>query len=296
MRQKWQCAVVAWILMGVLTQAYAREPQTELLWPGGAPGARGTGPADQPSVTYFFPTEQKTPGPAVVVCPGGGYGALAVGYEGEDVARWFNSFGVTGIVLRYRHSGGGYQHPVPLQDAQRALSLVRSRAAAMHVDPNRIGMLGFSAGGHLTSTLGTHFHTGRPDAADSVDRVSCRPDFLILVYPVVTMTNPFCHVGSRRNLLGDQPDPQRIDSLSNEKQVTSQTPPTFLIHGESDTAVPVENSLAFYTALRKAGVQAELHVFRQGRHGFGLGANDGEVSLWPKLCENWMRTMRWVES
>lgn len=271
------------------------EPTTELLWPNGAPGAKGSSPGDQPSLTYFLPPDRKTPGAAVVICPGGGYGHLATDHEGDQIARWLNSFGVTGVVLRYRHSANGYQHPIPLQDAQRALSTVRSKAEPLHIRPDRIGVLGFSAGGHLASTLGTHFLKGQEDAPDPVDRFGCRPDFLILVYPVITMTDPFCHQGSRRNLLGDSPDPKLIEALSNEKQVTAETPPTFLIHGETDPAVPVENSLAFYTALRKAGVPAELHVFRQGRHGFGLGAKDGEVSAWPRLCEQWMRTMGFVD-
>jgi acetyl esterase/lipase len=283
-------AVGLWVVMGVVGQALAAEPKMELLWPGGAPGAKGTGPGDQPSLTYYL-ADQKSPGAAVVICPGGGYGHLATDHEGDQIARWLNSFGVTGIVLRYRHSGGGYRHPIPMQDAQRALSTVRSKAEQLHIRADQIGILGFSAGGHLASTLGTHFHKGQADAPDPIDRVSCRPDFMILVYPVITLTEPFTHQGSRKNLLGDNPSAELVDLMSNEKQVTPETPPTFLIHGGMDSAVPVENSLNFYTALRKAGVPAELHVFRQGGHGFGLGANDGEVSAWPKLCEQWMRTM-----
>ena len=280
----------------VCTCCLAGEPTSELLWPDGAPGAKAAGPGDRPSLTYYLPAEHKTPGAAVVICPGGGYGHLAVDHEGDQIARWLNSFGVTGVVLRYRHNADGYQHPIPLQDAQRGLSTVRSKAETLHIRADRIGVLGFSAGGHLASSLGTHFHKGLKDAPAPIDRVSCRPDFMVLVYPVITMTDPFTHQGSRKNLLGDDPDPKLIEAMSNEKQVTSETPPAFLIHAETDPAVPVENSLLFYTALRKAGVPAELHLFRQGRHGFGLGANDGEVSVWPKLCEEWMRTMGFVES
>jgi acetyl esterase/lipase len=281
------------LVMGVAVPILAAEPKTELLWPDGAPGAKGTGPGDQPSLAYY-PVDQQTPGPAVLICPGGGYGHLATDHEGVQIAQWLNSFGVTGVILRYRHSAAGYQHPIPMQDAQRALSTVRSKAEQLHIRADQIGVIGFSAGGHLASTLGTHFHKGQPDAPDPIDRVSCRPDFMILVYPVITMTDPFTHQGSRKNLLGDNPSAQLIDLMSNEKQVTADTPPTFLIHTETDPAVPVENSLYFYTALRKAGVPAELHLFRQGRHGFGLGANDGAVSAWPKLCEQWMRTMGYM--
>jgi acetyl esterase/lipase len=286
-------AVVLCLMMGVFSPILAAEPKTDLLWPAGAPGAKGTDPGDQPSLTYYL-ADQKTPGTAVVICPGGGYGHLATDHEGDQIARWLNSFGVTGIVLRYRHHARGYEHPIPLQDAQRALSTVRAKAESLHIRPDRIGVMGFSAGGHLASTLGTHFHKGQKDAADPIDQVSCRPDFMILVYPVITMTDPFTHQGSRTNLLGANPPAELVDLLSNEKQVTSETPPTFLIHTETDPAVPVENSLYFYAALRKAGVPAELHLFRQGRHGFGLGASDGAVSAWPKLCEQWMRTMGWV--
>jgi acetyl esterase/lipase len=297
MKYGWHSRIVGLgVFVVMLAPAWAGDPKVEWLWPAGAPGAKGNAPGDQPSLTYYIPVESKAGGAAVVICPGGGYGHLATDHEGDQVARWLNSFGVTGVVLRYRHNGGGYQHPIPLQDAQRALSMVRSKAESLGIRPDRIGVLGFSAGGHLASTLGTHFHKGRPDANDPVDRVSCRPDFMVLVYPVITLIDPFCHQGSRKNLLGDRPEPSLVESLSNERQVTVDTPPTFLIHGETDNAVPVENSLFFYTALRKAGVPAEMHLFRQGRHGFGLGPNDGEVSAWPRLCEQWMRTMGWVES
>jgi len=288
-------ALGCWVLIAAVAPALGGELRVEPLWPNGPPAAKGNAPGDQPSLTYYVPAERDAGGMAVVICPGGGYNHLATDHEGDQVARWLNSFGVTGVVLRYRHNGNGYQHPVPLQDAQRALSTVRSRAESLGIRPDRIGVLGFSAGGHLASTLGTHFHKGRPDANDPVDRVSCRPDFMVLVYPVITLTDPFCHQGSRRNLLGDKPEQSLVESLSNERQVTADTPPTFLIHAGTDTAVPAENSLFFYTALRKAGVPAEMHLFKQGRHGFGLGAKEGEVSAWPGLCEQWMRTMGWVE-
>jgi acetyl esterase/lipase len=211
-------------------------------------------------------------------------------HEGHQIARWLNSFGVSGFILKYRHrnSGAGYGHPAPLTDAQRAVSTVRCRAKEFGVDPERIGILGFSAGGHLASTAATHFHTGRADAKDKIDRVSCRPDFAVLVYPVISFTEWFTHKGSRRNLLGDEPKDEMMKKFSNELQVTAQTPPTFLIHTYGDTGVPAENSICFYLALRKAKVPAELHIYEKGRHGFGLGADIPGTSSWPKRCQEWM--------
>jgi len=265
--------------------------KTVLLWPEGAPGAKGTEDGDKPSLTIYLPPKDKANGTAVVICPGGGYGHLAMDHEGHQIARWLNSLGVAGFILKYRHrnSGAGYGHPAPLQDAQRAVSTVRSRAKEWNVNPDRIGILGFSAGGHLASTAGTHFHTGKPDAKDPIDRLSCRPDFMVLIYPVISLIEWCAHSGSRRNLLGDNPDEKLVEYLSNERQVTPQTPPTFLIHTYEDRGVPAENSIYFYLALRKAKVPAEMHLYQKGPHGFGLGRNHGAVSSWPKRCEEWMR-------
>jgi acetyl esterase/lipase len=268
----------------------AADPQVEVLWPDGAPGVRGDAEGDKPTLTIYLPPQEKATGAAVVICPGGGYGALAIDHEGHQVARWLNSFGVAGFIVRYRHrnSGAGYGHPAPIQDAQRALRTVRSRAKEWGVDPGRIGILGFSAGGHLASTAATHFDESFCEPRDDIDRASCRPDFAILIYPVISFTEPFTHTGSRRNLLGADADPSLVEKFSNEKQVTPRTPPTFLIHTWEDKGVPAENSIAFYLALRKANVPAEMHIFLKGPHGFGLGRKHGAVSAWPGLCERWM--------
>ena len=266
-------------------------PKVEMLWLGGAPGAKGDADGDKPALTIYLPPEKTATHAAVVICPGGGYGHLAMDHEGHQIAQWLNSLGVAGFILKYRHrnSGAGYGHPAPLQDAQRAIRTVRSRAKEWNIDPARIGILGFSAGGHLASSAGTHFHKRYNDAKDQIDDVSCRPDFMILIYPVVSFTEWCAHSGSRRNLLGNDPDGNLVESLSNEKQVTSETPPTFLVHTYEDKGVPAENSIYFYLALRKAKVPAEMHLYQKGRHGFGLGKNHGAVSSWPARCADWMR-------
>ncbi len=267
----------------------AAEPQVELLWPEGAPGAKGDTPADKPTLTIFPADPDKAVGTAVVICPGGAYAHLCTDYEGSDFARWFNSFGVTAFVLEYRHRGRGYGHPAPLQDAQRAIRTVRAQAEKWKVAPDRIGIMGFSAGGHLASTAGTHFDGGDSKAADPIDRISCRPDFSILCYPVIAFDEPHTHRGSQENLLGPNADPELVKSLSNEKQVTPQTPPTFLIHTDEDTAVPPENSVEFYLALHRAGVPAEMHIYRKGPHGVGLAQNIPGTSTWPDRLKDWMQ-------
>jgi len=262
-------------------------PQEILLWEIGAPGAQGEADADKPTITVYR-APRGSSGTAVLVAPGGGYGALAIEHEGRQEAYWFNAMGVTAFVLKYR-LGPRYRHPVQLGDAQRAIRIVRSRAAEFNVIPDRIGMMGFSAGGHLTSTAGTHFDAGRPDATDAVDRASSRPDFLILGYPVVSFDPAVTHAGSVRNLLGDKPEPALIAELSNDLRVTPQTPPTFLFHTTDDAAVPVENSVRFYLALRRARVPAEMHLFETGPHGVGMALADPALSAWPSLLMNWMR-------
>jgi acetyl esterase/lipase len=260
-----------------------------LLWPDGAPGAVGTEPQDKPKITVYRAPAGKANGAAVVVCPGGGYRSLASDHEGKQVAEWLNGLGVSAFVLQYR-LGPRYHHPAPLQDAQRALRLVRSRAQEFAIDPQRVGILGFSAGGHLASTTGTHFDDGQPDASALIDRMSSRPDFMVLAYPVISFTASV-HSGSRQNLLGETPDPKLVKELSNELQVTARTPPTFLFHTSDDATVPVQNSILFYQALREAQVPAELHVFNKGRHGVGLAPEDASLSQWPKLCAVWLEGM-----
>ncbi len=278
-------AAVSILLAGMA--APAAEP--ELLWPDGAPGAKGDQPKDKPTLTIWLPEKDKATGAAVVICPGGGYGFLAIEHEGVDIGKWLNSFGVAGIMLEYRHRNRGYGHPAPLQDAQLAIRTVRARADQLGIDPKKIGIMGFSAGGHLASTAGTHFDAGDPQSDDPIQRASCRPDFMILCYPVVAFDEPYTHRGSQHNLIGENADPELIRSLSNEKQVTAETPPTFLFHTDEDRGVPSENSVQFYLALRRAKVPAELHVFQKGRHGLGLAPETPGTARWPKCCEDWMR-------
>lgn len=209
--------------------ASAADPKVELLWPNGAPNAAGTEDADKPTLTIWQAPADKANGSAIVVCPGGGYGGLATDHEGKQVAEWLNTLGVTAVMLKYRHAPK-YRHPAPLQDAQRAIRTVRARAEEWNVDPNRVGILGFSAGGHLASTAATHFDDGQADAADPIDKQSSRPTFAVLCYPVISLTTPYTHVGSKNNLLGKEPDQKLVESLSNELQVTEKTPPTFLFH------------------------------------------------------------------
>jgi acetyl esterase/lipase len=289
-RRRWTVFLVSALLLGAVPHAVlAADPQPQLLWPAGAPGAHGETDNDKPTITVFLPPAEKATGAAVVICPGGGYGGLAFGYEGIDVAKWLNEHGVAGIVLKYRHKGTGYQHPAPLQDAQRAIRTVRANGKAWHVAPDRIGILGFSAGGHLASSAGTHFDEGDSQASDSVQRVSCRPDFLVLCYPVISLTTPHTHQGSKKNLLGENPDAALVESMSSELQVTPRTPPTFLWHTDADSGVTPENSVLFYLALRKAKVPAELHVYEKGRHGLGLAAGAPGAAVWPAACIEWMR-------
>jgi acetyl esterase/lipase len=270
---------------GLLAQTNA--PATVLLWPGDAPGALGNEDRDRPSLTIYLPGPDRVP-TGVIVCPGGGYQGLADNHEGRQVANWLNSLGVAAFVLKYR-LGPRYHHPVELGDAQRAIRFVRSRAKEFGIQPDRIGILGFSAGGHLASTTGTHFDTGSPGASDPIDRESSRPDFLVLAYPVISFTTPYTHKGSLKNLLGDSPDPKLAESLSSELQVTPETPPTFLFHTNADTGVPAENSVLFYLALRKNHVPAEMHIFEHGPHGVGLALRDPALSVWPTLLANWLR-------
>lgn len=259
-----------------------------LLWPQGAPGKLGDEDVDKAWLWVYPAAREKANGTAIVVCPGGGYGALAVDHEGTQIARWLNSIGVSAYVLKYR-LGPRYRHPAPMQDVQRALQYVRSNAAANGIAPNRIGVMGFSAGGHLASTAATHVLDADPNAADPVAKVSSRPDFAVLAYPVISMTEPWGHAGSKRNLLGENPDPDLAQLMSNEQQVSPQTPPTFLFHTAEDTGVPVENSLAFFAACRKHKVPAELHVYQFGPHGVGLAPGDPALSTWKERLHDWLR-------
>jgi len=278
------------------TMGQAAEPIP--LWSGEAPGSLGTASKDIPTLTPFLPATNAT-GAAVVICPGGAYQHLAE-HEGKVYAQWLNDHGVAAFVLQYRLGNAGYRHPVMLQDAARAVRTVRSRAAEWNVDPNRIGIMGSSAGGHLASTLLTHFDSGDTNATDVIDRQSSRPDLGILCYPVITLGR-FTHQGSRNNLLGTNATPEMIELLSNELQVRKDTPPVFLWHTFEDNAVPVENSLQFADALRKAGVPFDLHIYEKGGHGLGLGVrqyNGGDQQKllpWSADCLYWLKQRGWVK-
>jgi len=264
------------VALALLVSVSALAQRVELLWPEGAPGAAGAEDRDKPSITIYLPAAETSSGAGVVICPGGGYGNLSMEKEGSHIADWLNARGIAGFVLKYR-LGPRYHHPAPLDDAQRALRYVRTHAPELHIQPDRVGIWGFSAGGHLASTAATHFDTG------------ARPDFAILAYPVITLEPPYAHQGSRRNLLGEEPDSKLVHDLSNQTQVTAATPPTFLFHTDGDKGVPAENSVMFYLALRKAGVPAELHIYERGPHGVGLASADPVLASWPARLEDWLK-------
>lgn len=265
-----------------------QEPQTIPLWQGRAPGALGDAPEDIPTLTIYMPPNTAGPMTAVIVAPGGGYRALSMNKEGRIPATYLNSLGIAAFVLKYR-LGPKYRHPIELGDVQRAIRTVRSRAAEWHIAPDRIGVMGFSAGGHLASHASTQFDRGSATPADAIDRAGSRPDFAILGYPVISLSEPWTHQGSRTMLLGENADADLARRLSTDTQVTSETPPTFLFHTNADATVPVENSISYFLALRKARVPAELHVFKDGPHGVGMPLNDTALSEWPKVLANWMR-------
>lgn len=277
------------------------------LWEGTPPNAQPAGGSEErvqeghilwvrhvqnPGIEVRLPARGNATGQAVIVCPGGAYAGLAYDWEGTDFAGWLNSRGIAAIILRYRLPvDGDVEHQkwlCPLLDAQRAIRLTRAHATDWAIDPAKVGIMGFSAGGHLASTAGTHFDAGDPQAADPVDRLSSRPDFMILVYPVISMAEGITHGGSRRNLLGEDPSAELLRRYSNELQVTADTPPTFLVHAGDDGAVPVGNSLRFYEALLAHHVPAEVHVYPTGGHGFSLALAKGRLQDWTQLCARWL--------
>jgi acetyl esterase/lipase len=264
------------------------------LWPDGAPGALGKQDKDIPTLTPYLPEPAVATGAAIVICPGGGYGGLAA-HEGNDYALWLNQHGVAGFVLKYRLGSAGYRHPIMLGDAARAVRLVRAKAADWKVDPKRVGIMGSSAGGHLASTLLTHFDAGKPEASDPIERESSRPDLGILCYAVITLGR-YTHEGSKENLLGKNPPAELVQLLSNELQVTPQTPPCFVWHTWEDTAVPVENSLQFAAALRAAKVPFDLHIYQQGQHGIGLADKPpfAHPHPWAGDCLFWLKAQGFV--
>ncbi len=311
--------IIYWLLVGVLAggvgfgQVTAAAPaavpmpstasavsqggagKTMLLWPDGAPGALGDADDDKPTLTVFLPVKKNATKTGVVVAPGGSYTHLAMEKEGFAFARWLNERGVAAFVLQYR-LGPKYHYPVELEDAQRAIRVVRAHAAEYGVAADHIGMWGSSAGGHLAATAGTKFDWGNADASDVVDRQGSRPDFSILSYPVITFHEPDLHRGSLKYLLGDTPDPKLVDDLSAETQVTKETPPAFLFATTDDKTVPVMNSVMFYSALVKAEVPVEMHIFQHGAHGVGLAVGNPALSDWPDLLAKWMRERGYMGS
>ncbi len=270
------------------------ETKEALLWPEGAPLAKGDNSEDQPTLTLYNPGEKLKNGCSVVICPGGGYWKIAMDHEGIEVAKWLNAHGITAFILKYRKAPD-YQHPAPMLDVKRAIRWVRFHAADFQIDPNKIGILGFSAGGHLASTASTHFDHGDSEASDPIDRRSSRPNFSILLYPVISFTTEYTHQGSKRNLLGENPDSKLVKQFSNELQVKEETPPAFLMHASGDTGVPAENSILYYMALRKMNIPAEMHIFEKGGHGFGLAPEDPVLSQWPGLCIQWMKSRELIK-
>ena len=262
--------------------------QTIPLWSGRAPGALGSDESDIPALTVYLPRTMTAATPAMIVCPGGGYVRLASNHEGRQIAGYVNSLGMAAFVLRYR-LGPRYHHPIELGDAQRAIRLLRFHATEWRLDTTRIGIMGFSAGGHLAMSASTRFDAGDPRAADPIDRMGSRPDFAVLAYPVISMTAPWTHQGSKQNLLGESPNTDLARQLSGELAVAKETPPTFIFQTNEDTVVPAENSLHYFLALRKLGVPAEMHVFEKGPHGVGLANDDVALSSWSALLANWLR-------
>ncbi|HPG40536.1 MAG TPA: alpha/beta hydrolase [bacterium] len=274
------------LLFCCVLNTLAGEPAERKLWPAGALLKNDQQVVD-PYYLFYPADPAKNTGTAVVIFPGGGYWTVVMDREGSRIAEWLNTIGVNGIVVNYRR-GPGSQHPVPLMDAQRAIRTVRYHAAEWGINPQRIGVMGFSAGGHLAATSGVHYDAGNSAAADPIERVSSRPDFMVLVYAVISMEEMYTHGGSLANLLGEKPGADLIKYLSLDTQITQDTPPTFLILSNEDTVVPAENSVLFYLGLRKAGVPAEMHIFAPGKHGFDLGLGDPVLSVWPELCKNWL--------
>lgn len=280
--------------MCFILNSAGQNPDIPLWKPGEVPFAQGMESADVPEIRVWLARGAKTPATSVLVVPGGGYGGLANDHEGKQIAEFLNSKGINAFVLKYR-LGPKYKHPVPWTDASRAMRLIRDRADEWGVDSKRLGIWGFSAGGHLASTVATRFDTGLENPRDPIDKQSSRPDFAILCYPVISMEPPLTHGGSRRNLLGPNPDPDLARSLSNQNQVTTKTPPVFLFHTAADTVVVPQNSLIFYEACLKHKVPVELHLFQDGPHGVGLAQKDPQLKVWPSLLMNWLAKNKLVD-
>jgi acetyl esterase/lipase len=296
---------VLFILIGILMPARAQVSIIKL-WPDKIPGAvsnvnyaeeatvnEGLGTmfskVTDPALYVYLPPADKANGTAVLICPGGGYSVLAFDHEGHQIARWLNENGIAGIILKYRLPSDQIMEDKsigPLQDAQEAMRTIRRNAREWKINPAKIGVIGFSAGGHLASTLSTHYAI---PVYEMKDTISARPDFSILIYPVITMNTTFTHLGSRINLIGENPSEETILHFSNELQITGETPPAFLVHSTDDKAVPVKNSIVYYEGLQKYGIPSELHIFQKGGHGYGLASEQATQSAWPDLCLQWLK-------
>jgi len=293
------------ILFFMLSAQLLKSQSIVKLWPKGTPGevvspkpeetfdGKRVRYVSEPTLTVYLPSKEQNTGVAVIICPGGGYGIEAMDHEGYDVADFLQSHGIAGIVLKYRLPYGHSE--LPLQDAQQAMRLVRFHAEEWQIDPTKVGIAGFSAGGHLASTLSTHFDSGKKDAVDPIDRLSSRPDFSILLYPVVTFKEEWGHMGSRENLIGKTNDWKIIERFCNELQVTNQTPPAFIALADDDTAVKPRNSIEYYLALKREGIPAELHIFKEGGHGFGMHKTGKAHDQWPLMVVEWMKAMKYIK-
>jgi acetyl esterase/lipase len=297
---------LVFLFVAIYSLSMHAQPKTMKVWPNGIPGSKsdatyqetttgGTngdilriGKISEPELIVFLPKAGIVTGTAVLIIPGGGYSIVAIDHEGYAIAKWLNDHGIAGIVLKYRLPSDQIMDDKtigPLQDAQEAMRIVRRNADQWKINPNKIGVMGFSAGGHLASTLSTHFSE---KVYDVKDNTSARPDFSLLIYPVITFDASFTHMGSRENLIGKNPTQAQIDKFSNEKQISFDTPPAFLVHSTDDGAVPVKNSIEYYLGLKKNNIPCELHIFQKGGHGYGLALNKGTESAWPQLCLNWL--------
>lgn len=301
------------ILFLLFSSSIFAQDETLELWPAGIPNSQPSSEKEtqekegilwiskvqDPSIEVFLPVKQAATGQAVLICPGGGYEGLAYDWEGTQIAKWLNTKGIAGIVLKYRLPNSASvktSYEAPLQDAKRAIRLIRSHANEWNIDQKKVGVMGFSAGGHLASTLGTHFNAEETVPTDSIRSMNARPDFMVLVYPVITMKKEFTHMGSRNSLLGENPSEALIKEFSNEEQVQIDTPPTFLIHATDDDVVPVENSIQFYRALVDKKIDAEMHIYPEGGHGFALALDKGYLRSWPDRLEDWLQRLEEKET
>jgi len=305
---KTKAIIILLIFINALMMNSTAQTLTLKLWPDGIPGSKTDASYVEkitttdgritrcekvvtPDLTIFLPAPEKANGAAVLICPGGGYGVLAFDHEGNAIAKWLNDNGIAGIILKYRLPSDQIMIDKsigPLQDAQEAIRIIRRNAVSWKINPDKIGVIGFSAGGHLASTLSTHY---AEKVYDVKDNTSARPDFSLLIYPVVSFDTAITHRGSRNNLIGLKPGEEQVRRFSNELQITASTPPAFLVHSADDKAVPVMNSIGYFKGLQKNNIPAELHIFQKGGHGYGLSPNGGTESSWPDLCIKWLKAM-----